>query len=193
MTDPLAFALTALALLAAPGPTNALLAISGSGAGWRGAPPYLLATVGAYLIAILLLMLALAPLADSLPAAMSALRIACAVYLLVISVKLWRSSFQLGAMQKPLSVGSAFTTTLLNPKSLVFATSVFPTGLGAGQLLPYFAVFALICVAVSAAWFRLGALAASGGTHGRAHCLICRLGSMALAGFSGMLSAAALG
>ena len=191
MIDPLAFALAVVALLAAPGPTNALLAIAGAGGGWRDALPSVLAAPAAYLLAIAALTTALAPLAAHLPAVMTALRIACALYLMVVSVKLWRYSYQRNMATTPVSASAIFTTTLLNPKGFVLATSVFPTGLGAFGLAPYFAGFATLCVAISLGWFSLGALANN--SNARAHCIFCRVGSLAMAGFSGLLSAAALG
>lgn len=191
MTDAFAFALAVFALLAAPGPTNALLAVAGAGRGWRSALGSILAAPAAYLLAIAVLTIALAPLAAHLPAVMTALRIGCALYLLVVSVKLWRYSYQRDMATTPVGASAIFTTTLLNPKSFVLATSVFPTGLAPAALASYFAGFAAICLATSFGWFSLGALANN--SSGRAHCVLCRVGSLALAGFSGVLSAAAFG
>src|SRR5689334_7026003 len=78
----LSFALPALALLAIPGPTNALLAASGVAAGPRRSAPLLIADLAGYLAAIIALRAGVAPLLSTMPFAGVATRAVVIVYLI---------------------------------------------------------------------------------------------------------------
>ena len=68
MTEPLAFILAVLGLLATPGPTNTLLAASGAAVGLRRSLHLIPAEVSGYLCSILALALVLGPVAQTLAA-----------------------------------------------------------------------------------------------------------------------------
>ena len=75
MVEPLAFFLAALTLLAAPGPTNTLLAMSGAAAGLRPSLPLIGAALGGYLVSVLTLGLVLGPVAKGNPVVALALSV----------------------------------------------------------------------------------------------------------------------
>jgi threonine/homoserine/homoserine lactone efflux protein len=86
--EPAAFAIACFPLLAAPGPTNTLLATSGAAIGVRGSLPLLAAELSGYLLAIFLLRVLVGPLIAAVPAFGIALRIAAVIYLLHLAAKL---------------------------------------------------------------------------------------------------------
>ena len=128
MEDPLLFVLAVLTILGTPGPTNTLLATSGAAAGARASLALVQAEAAGYLIAILTLGLVLGPVVAASPLLATGLRLAVGSYLLLLAVRLWRrggAALVEGGVVTPRQV---FTTTLLNPKALVFALGVVPFG-----------------------------------------------------------------
>jgi threonine/homoserine/homoserine lactone efflux protein len=108
--------LSILALMAAPGPTNALLAARGAQA--SGFRP-LLTVAGAYALALTAYALALPWVAD-VPAVLVALKLACAAWLSVLAVRCWRAA-------EVRRAGGLFVTTLLNPKAAFLALTLAPS------------------------------------------------------------------
>jgi len=86
MESPLFVLATALAVLAAPGPTNALLAMSGAMRGVRRSLVLAPAVAAGYLISVTLLRLALGPAIAAAPVAGRILRLLIGAYLFF-----WRS------------------------------------------------------------------------------------------------------
>ena len=126
MVEPLAFFLAALTLLAAPGPTNTLLAMSGAAAGLRPSLPLIGAALGGYLVSVLTLGLVLGPVAKGNPVVALALKLACALYLVWLAVGLWREGATALVSDRPGRFDRVLTTTLLNPKSVIFAFLIIP-------------------------------------------------------------------
>jgi len=168
MTDPVAFVLSVIALLAVPGPTNTLLATAGGLGGVRRAVALIPAEVAGYLLAIGLITVVLRPVLVAWPQAAASLRALGGIVLVALAVRLWRR----GAVDR-LGDGSGtpsirawhvFVTTLLNPKAAVFALGIIPhLGGPAPRLaLPYVAAFVTLLVAIACGWATLGAL-----LHGR--------------------------
>lgn len=157
MTDPLAFALAVLALLAVPGPTNTLLAASGATVGFRASLGIIPAEIGGYSVAIGLLMIVFGPIAAAHPALTILSRLAASAYLAWSAVVLWRHAGQpIGGSAGRITFRRVFTTTLLNPKALVFAFVIFPP-LGSAGLPPLAGLFAVLVVGVANGWILLGA------------------------------------
>jgi threonine/homoserine/homoserine lactone efflux protein len=153
------FVVEVLGVLAIPGPTNSLLLISGMSRGFRASLNLILAEVGAYLISISLLVVALAPLMRTYSTVPQLLRVACSIYLIHLAVRLWRSGGQKIQDSHPITVRHVFFTTLMNPKNLIFAFGIFPIpSAGASKLLPYLAGFSGICIVVASGWIAAGAL-----------------------------------
>jgi threonine/homoserine/homoserine lactone efflux protein len=187
MTDPILFLLAAVALLAAPGPTNTLLATAGAVGGLRGSIRQIAAALAAYTIAIAIYRLALGPVIAAVPTIGTALKIAVALYVAWLAVRLWRSTTSIA--ERPPGARDVFVATLLNPKGFVAALTLLPAGPAAPL---YFAAFGLIVAAASAAWVMLGrGLSASVGE--RHEHLLPRIAAVTLGGFAGLIAASVLG
>jgi threonine/homoserine/homoserine lactone efflux protein len=182
MEDPLLFALTVLTILGTPGPTNTLLATSGAAAGFRASLRLVPAEAAGYLIAILTLGLILGPVVAASPLLVAGLRLAVGTYLLLLAVRLWRrggATFAGGVAVAPRQV---FTTTLLNPKAVVFALGVVP--FGAPRPYLYLLGFVLMLAAVAVCWIGAGAaLGRAAAGAGRAG-VVPRVGAAAVAAFA---------
>ncbi len=187
MTDPMLLSLATVALLAAPGPTNTLLAIAG--AQRKNAMAFGLAAVvaAAYLIAIGFYRLALAPLLLAFPPLGLALRVAVALYVAWLAIRLWRTNTAMDV--RPIGAREVFVTTLLNPKALIAAITLIPAAWP--EMAWAAAAFGAVAAASSLGWLLLGsAIAAAAGRHVHA---LPRIGSVVLAGFAGVIAASVLG
>lgn len=189
MTDPTLYTLAVLSLLAAPGPTNVLLATAGATAGVRSSLKLLVAALAGYLIGVAALRLALGPVIEANPAVGIGLKVAVALYLGWIAVTLWRRSASLTG-DDAVSMRAVFVATLLNPKSLVFAFGVIPSEHPA--LWAYVAAFAVTIPVAGLGWLLIGRAigAASGGRHAG---LVRKVASVALVGFAALLVQSAIG
>lgn len=186
MDDPLLFALTVLAILGTPGPTNTLLATAGATAGFLRTWPFLAAEASGYLLSILTIGYLLGPVVAAYPAVGLTLRLLVGVYLVYLAFRLWRYGRVAEiAGRKVVTFQQVFVTTLLNPKALVFALGVIP--FGAPQLWAYFAGFVGMLLCVGSAWIAFGsgagiAAQAAGRTY-----LVPRVGALAVACFAAVL------
>lgn len=157
MMDIPTFILGAIALLATPGPTNTLLATAGATRGIRSSLPLLLAEAGGYVLSIMLLQTLVGPLMAAEPIFAQTLSAVVCVYLIQLSWKLWRSSSLPAARTPQISFGSVFTTTLLNPKAIVFAFTLLPASAPAGALMHWLAALVVLIALCGSAWICLGA------------------------------------
>ena len=190
MTDPLAFVLACLALLATPGPTNTLLATSGASAGVRRSLPLIGAELTGYAVAILTIALLIGPVVRDSPAAAAVLKVSCGAYLLASAVRMWREAGDHLQTSQPISAQRVFVATLLNPKSLVFALVLVPHVADGHVALaaPYLAGLAALILVVGTAWIGVGA-AFRAGTRGLVHPgLFRKLGASVLTVFALLLS-----
>ncbi|TXI04770.1 MAG: hypothetical protein E6Q73_02805 [Pseudorhodobacter sp.] len=168
----LTFALSAL--LAAPGPTNALLAMAGA-QGARG--PHL------PLLVLLVYAGVVIPLvfwgAEGLAGIQEGLTLAASLWVGLLALKLWRADrFSLTAQVTPLQIA---LTTAMNPKGLVIGLVILPAAANTPLAL---ALFAALVLAVSTLWLRLG-----GSLPSRARPLVNRGGALWL----GLLATLLLG
>jgi threonine/homoserine/homoserine lactone efflux protein len=187
MTDPILFLLAATALLAAPGPTNTLLATAGAERGLRASLSLVGAALAAYLIAVAVYRFALGHVLSAYPLIGAGLKVAVALYVVWLAIRLWRSSTAVD--RRPVGIQEVFVATLLNPKAFIAALTILPSGTGT---LPHLPAFAAIVVAAATGWVLLGsAIAASAGER-NGH-LIPRVASVALVGFAGVIAASVLG
>jgi threonine/homoserine/homoserine lactone efflux protein len=192
MEDPILFVLAVLTILGTPGPTNTLLATSGAAAGVRASLPLVPAEAAGYLIAILAIGLALGPAVAALPLLAAALRLGVGAYLLVLAVRLWQRGG--GALvqggRRVVTPRQIFTTTLLNPKAIVFALGVVPFSAPRPHL--YLLGFAAMLGAVALCWIGAGAaLGRAAAGAGRAG-MVPRVGAAAVAAFALVLVSAPL-
>jgi threonine/homoserine/homoserine lactone efflux protein len=168
MTEPFAFILAVLGLLATPGPTNTLLAASGAAVGVRRSLGLIPAEVSGYLCSILVLALVLGPVAQNWPLFGSALRVCCGLWLALLAWRHWTAAAAHGVEPRSVPFAKVFVTTLLNPKGLIFAFAIIPylTEGDPAAALPYLAGLAALIVAVGTAWIGVGAaLTAAGARH----------------------------
>jgi threonine/homoserine/homoserine lactone efflux protein len=157
VTEPTVFALAVLAVLATPGPTNTLMAVAGATLGVSGGLRLIPAEVAGYLVSISLLIFTFQPVFAAFPSAAAVLRVGCGSYLAILALTVWRASECNAAQTGFVTFQRVFTTTLLNPKSLVFAFQIFPTE-GIRLTLAFLGTFAVICCAVASLWIYLGAI-----------------------------------
>lgn len=167
--------LAILALLAAPGPTNALFALAGAQRGLSGAARLLPLAPGAYGVVVLPLSFAGTALFARWPEASGALRLLAALWLLILAARLWRHA---GSAEPGRSVGArqVVVTTLLNPKAPLIALVLLPRP--ADPLFPgALALLALAALLAPAAWTIAGTLAAQGRTGPTRTATLSRLAS----------------
>lgn len=157
---PVFFALATLAVLAAPGPTNTLLAASGASVGVRGSLRLVPAELGGYLASITVLDVLFGSVIAQQPGAMLALKLAASLWLALCALGLWREAgLGFTAANTPVSVGRVFVTTLVNPKALIFAFGILPQG-PFFQVAPWFLGFCALVSSVAIGWIGMGVLIA---------------------------------
>lgn len=187
MIDPLLFLLAALTILAAPGPTNVLLATSGATAGVMRSLPLLGAALLGYLVTILLVRVVLSPVIGAWPVVGIVLKVMVAIYVGWLAVRLWlRPSIITAAVAVDFRM--VLIVTLLNPKALIFALTVIP--LTHVALWLYFAGFAACVLVCAGGWVLLGG-AIGAAARGRHQGLIQKVAAVALGGFAGVILASA--
>jgi threonine/homoserine/homoserine lactone efflux protein len=183
MTELDRFILAALLLLLTPGPTNTLLAAGGATLGTRRALPLVGAEVAGYAVAILMLEIFVAPIAEAIGWVGVALRIASGLYLAFVAWKLWRSASR--AQDRATTFGHVFLATLSNPKAMVFVFVILPPrSIGLGPLLELYGVVLLLLIALAGScWVMLGGLVHAG-SGGRGVAWVRRMSSVVVALFS---------
>ena len=157
MEDSLTLILGTVALLATPGPTNTLLATSGAARGLRNSVPLLAGELLGYLLAIAILRTLIGPVLAVTPVFAMALSAIVAVYLLYLAWTLWRhSDFQL-TEARPITVQRVFLTTVLNPKAVIFAFVLLPSGPVAGWSV-WWGLLSVAIVTIGVCWIAAGTL-----------------------------------
>ncbi|MFM0695270.1 LysE family transporter [Paraburkholderia graminis] len=167
------FSVSAIALLAVgivvvlitPGPTNTLLASAGLRQGVRRSLPLIAAELAGYLVAISVWGRFLAQAAHALPWLSALLRVAAGTYIAWLAVDMWRAAVALpDSTQKASGTLRLFLATLLNPKALLFAGTIFPAAafvLWPAYLLSML-IFACLLAPIALAWIAFGAALGSG-------------------------------
>jgi threonine/homoserine/homoserine lactone efflux protein len=190
MQDLWLFALATFALLATPGPTNTLLATAGALSGIRRASVLLVGEIVGYLTTITLLLTALGPIINAQPMVATIVKLLVAGYVAWAAVRLWRrGAVATGAPQQAVTIRQVLVTTLLNPKALVFAFSIFPPPSGA--LWRFYLAFTLTVPVVGFGWILFGRMVGIAVGPERTQ-LIQKVAAVVLAGFAGLLAASAL-
>lgn len=188
MTDPLAFATAVVALLVTPGPTNTLLATAGATVGFRRALGLLVAELSGYFVAVSTLILVLGPAIATRPALGLGLRCVSAACLVYVATRLWRSPID--ERQAPITSRHVFFTTLLNPKTLVFAFAIFPSVSADARLavLPWLGGFSVLVATVGTVWIALGTAAGRPFRRAVEAGLVRRLGAGVVGAFGVLLA-----
>lgn len=168
MLTPSAIALLAVGIvvvLITPGPTNTLLAAAGLRQGVRRAVPLIAAELAGYFVSISVWGHFLVQAAHALPWLPSLLRVASGVYIAYLAVAMWRAAIALpDSAQQTIGLRTLFVATLLNPKGLLFAGTIFPAAAFASGPAYLFSMttFACLLVPIAFAWISFGAALGSG-------------------------------
>lgn len=153
-------------ILITPGPTNTLLAAAGLRIGIRRAMPLLIGEFAGYLVAIAVWGIVIARAADVLAWLPAFMRVACSVYIAWLAVKMWRSAVELrsSSAEKTVGVRGLFVATLLNPKAMLFAGTLFSPA-AFSHFAPYLqsmSLFTLVLVPIGLLWIAFGATLGTG-------------------------------
>jgi threonine/homoserine/homoserine lactone efflux protein len=153
------FVLAVAAILAMPGPTNALLCTSAGLVGIRRSLRLILAEIAGYLVTITAIISFAGPIILAIPTLGIAVRLMLVAYLLLLAWRLWRTdpSPQNGDAHI-VTIAQVFVATLLNPKALVFAFTVFPPFATPMAALPHMAAFTATVAVVACGWLVLGGM-----------------------------------
>lgn len=150
----LAFSLSLAALLFAPGPTNALLALAGGEAGaWRTLR-LLPVVFAAYALTVVPLAVLGADLLQQEHTVRAGVSLVAALWVAWMAFALWRRPT---AQATPPGVAHGvqlFITTLLNPKAFIIGLVLIP---GQASLSTALALFFVLLGAAAACWVVLGA------------------------------------
>ncbi|MGH6952122.1 MAG: LysE family translocator [Vitreimonas sp.] len=194
MTEPIAFALAVLALLATPGPTNTLLATSGAAAGFQRSLHLIAAEIAGYFTSIAAIAIVIAPLIRASHALDIALRVGCGLYLFYAAWKLWQEGAAVIARGSPVKFRRVLVATLLNPKAVVFAYVIVPhlSDGRFGEAVPYLGALGAMIAVVGSAWIGIGAAVRAGAFAGADRGYARRAGALVLCLFAVLVSGSAL-
>lgn len=150
----LTFCLSLLALLFAPGPTNALLALSGAETGAARTLRLVPVVLLAYALAVLPLSVVGADLLQQQPMVRAGVTLVAAAWVAWMAIALWRQPARTNDATGRIRGLRLFITTLLNPKAFIIGLVLVPAQPSQpAALLVFFAVLALS----AASWAMLGA------------------------------------
>jgi threonine/homoserine/homoserine lactone efflux protein len=174
-------------VLVMPGPTNTLLATAGLRRGMRRSAHLTLAEFAGYLVAISAWGLFLAHAAASYAWLPALLRIASSVYLAILAVRMWQTASTFpSTAQGTVGVRTLFVATLLNPKAILFAGTIFPVA--AFRSVPAYVeammLFTAALVPIGLAWVGFGAALGSNRLAKISPAHVQRFASVVLAVFS---------
>jgi threonine/homoserine/homoserine lactone efflux protein len=182
-------------VLVMPGPTNTLLATAGLRSGIRHSAHLTGAEFAGYLVSISGWGYFLSHAASSLTWLPTLLRIASALYLAYLSVRMWltANSFPSTA-QGTIGLRVLFTATLLNPKAILFAGTIFPVAAfeSLAGYVEAMAIFTSLLVPIGLPWIAFGAELGRGRLMRVSPARMQRCASIILAAFSLSLAWAVL-
>jgi threonine/homoserine/homoserine lactone efflux protein len=127
-----------------PGPNNVMLAASGANFGYRRALPQILGTNSGVALQTFITCLGLGALFTAYPVLHQVLRVAGALYLMVLAWQLSRASVGEAREGKPLSFMQAALFQAVNPKSWVKAITLATVFMPAGLPTPLAALLVAI-------------------------------------------------
>lgn len=153
------FIVAILALLLTPGPTNTLLTVGAAARGFRSSLSLLIGELAGYLVVVVPLATVAASLLEGRPALAVALRLAAALWVLFLAIRLWHVSASETTPDNasPVTVGQVFLTTVLNPKAPIIGLVIMPHG-PLAQIAPAIGVFSLLVAGAGASFLVLGTL-----------------------------------
>jgi threonine/homoserine/homoserine lactone efflux protein len=190
MLSPSSAGLMALGIaivLILPGPTNTLFATAGLTRGIRHSVHLLGAEFAGYLLSISAWGYVFSHAAASLAWLPAVLRLASSFYLAYLAVRMWQSANSFtSSTQQTIGLRVLFIATLLNPKAILFAGTIFPAAAfqSAAAWLYAMAIFTLLLIPAGLAWIAFGAALGSGRLLRLQPVHVQRCASVILAGFS---------
>jgi threonine/homoserine/homoserine lactone efflux protein len=184
MTPGPGFDLAVALLFAVPGPTNALVAIGGARRGARALPALVGAALIGFIAAVAALIGLAGPYVAAVPALGLALRVLCALLLARSAWRLWRTAGAGATPRDAASPAAVLATTLVNPKSLIFAFAIFPPLASLAEAAEVFARFAVLAAVGMTLWGLAGAAVGRGATPRIGAATVDRAGAAVLAAFS---------
>ncbi|NKJ48163.1 multidrug transporter MatE [Burkholderia sp. SG-MS1] len=154
-----------IVVLITPGPTNTLLAAAGLRQGVRRSLPLIAGELAGYLVSISAWGRFLTHASYALPWLPSLLRVAAGLYIAYLAIDMWRTAVALpDSTLRTSGMRTLFVATLLNPKALLFAGTIFPSI--AFTHMPAYVLamltFACLAVPIALAWIAFGAALGSG-------------------------------
>jgi len=164
-TQAIALALGTAIVLIVPGPTNTLLAAAGLRQGFRRSVRLVAAELAGYLIAITAWGCFLAQAEQSFPRLSTFVRIASSLYIAYLAVRMWRVAISPPVPgQQAIGPRELFVATLLNPKAILFAGTIFPAAAFStlGVYAESIAIFIALLVPIALGWIAFGAALGGG-------------------------------
>ncbi|CAD6528337.1 hypothetical protein LMG27952_02194 [Paraburkholderia hiiakae] len=152
-------------VLLMPGPTNTLLAAAGLRQGVRRCAHLTAAELAGYLVSITLWGLCFTHASHSLSWLPNVLRVASSLYLAWLALRLWFTANSIETSAKGVvSARTLFSATVLNPKAILFAGSIFPPAAFASVMtwLQAMAIFAVLLIPIGLTWIAIGAAPRNG-------------------------------
>ncbi len=144
MTELLPLVTYSIVMSSTPGPNNLMLTTSGANFGFRRTLPHILGISAGMTVQTIVTCLGLGSLFVAFPMLHNVLRVAGALYLLVLAWKLAGSAISNVSLARPLSFWQAAGFQAVNPKSWIKSVTIasvfMPTGMGVvpGTLLVTF-------------------------------------------------------
>jgi threonine/homoserine/homoserine lactone efflux protein len=195
ITNAALLALGSAVILIMPGPTNTLLAAAGLSQGFTRAARLTGAELAGYLASISVWGHFLAHLAGSHAWLPMLVRLASSVYIAHLAVRMWRAAISFASSPRgPVGMRTLFVATLLNPKAILFAGTIFPAAAFASlpAYLEAMSIFSALLVPIGLAWIAFGAELASGRLKWVSPAQVQRCASVVLGTFSLSLAWAAI-
>lgn len=177
-------------VLLMPGPTNTLLAAAGLRQGFRRSTHLTAFELAGYLVSITVWGLCFTHASQSLSWLPKILRLASSLYLAWLAIRLWLTADSVETSNvKVIGPRTLFSATVLNPKAILFAGSIFPPEAFATftMWLEAMALFAILLIPIGCAWIAIGAAPREGRLPLLRPAIIQRCASVVVALFSGSL------
>jgi len=124
MTELLPLVTYSIVMSSTPGPNNIMLTASGANFGYRRSLPHIVGIAAGHATQVFVACLGLAAVFARVPELHTALRIAGAIYLVVLAWQLARSAVGQADMARPLSFRQAVVFQAVNPKGWVKSVTV---------------------------------------------------------------------
>jgi threonine/homoserine/homoserine lactone efflux protein len=165
MSGTVLFVLGTTVVLIMPGPTNTLLVAAGLQQGVNRAARLAGAELVGYVLSISVWGGFLTHVAQSLTWLPILVRVASCLYIAYLAIRIWLTAAASQASpQTAIGLRTVFVATLLNPKAILFAGTIFPAAAFVDwqSYLDSMGIFAALLISIGLAWIAFGAALGSG-------------------------------